>query len=219
MISIPVPGGKPARAFEVKAAEPTHNYLLVIHEWWGLNDYIQQAAERYARELGNVHVIAIDLYDGKVTADPAEAAKIMGGVKEDRIRAILRAALGYAGPTARIQTLGWCFGGGWSLQAAIMAGSRGTGCVMYYGMPETDATKLKELKAPVLGLFASKDDWITPEIVSDFVRTMKKNGKDIRVNSYTAAHAFANPSNPKYNKEAADAANQLALKFLREHLH
>ena len=164
------------------------------------------------------HPLALDLYDGKVTGDPGEAANIMGGVKEERIRAILNAALGHAGPQARILTVGWCFGGGWSLQASIMAGTRGAGCVMYYGMPETDKEKLKQLKAPVLGLFATKDDWITPEIVSDFVRTMKKNGKDIQVNSYTAAHAFANPSNPKYNEEAADAANREALRFLRQHL-
>jgi carboxymethylenebutenolidase len=218
MISITPADGKKANVFEVKADKATNNYLIIVHEWWGLNDYIKKEAERLQSELGNVNVLAVDLYDGKVATTAEEAGKYMESAKEKRIRAILNATIAYAGKDARIETLGWCFGGGWSLQATLAAGKQATGCVMYYGMPEKDVNKIKTLKAPVLGIFATQDKWITPEVVDSFVTVMKKNGKDIKVETYTADHAFANPSNPKYNKAIADAANKVALDFLRAHL-
>ena len=218
MISIMAVDGKNATAFEIKADKPTTNYLFVIHEWWGLNDYIKQEAEILQSELGNVNVLALDLYDGKIATHADEAGKLMGAAKEKRIRSIINAAISYVGKNARIETIGWCFGGGWSLQASIIAGKQGSGCVMYYGMPETDVKKLKMLQAPVLGIFAVKDEWITPEKVNLFLSTMKQNGKDITVQSFFADHAFANPSNPKYNKPVADEAHKLAVKFLKEHL-
>ena len=216
-VSIPVKGGKNANLFEIRADKPTNNYLLVIHEWFGLNDYIKREAESLQKELG-VHVLAVDLYDGLVAATSEEAAKLMKAAKEARIRAILEATLNHAGKNARIQTIGWCFGGGWSLQASIMAGNRGTGCVMYYGMPEEDVNKLKQLKAPVLGIFAVKDEWITPDIVSRFLKNMKMNNKDVMLQSFTADHGFANPSNPNYNKDVAGEAEKLTLKFLKDHV-
>jgi carboxymethylenebutenolidase len=218
MITIKTKDGKDANAFEIKAANPTVNYLIVIHEWWGLNDYIKREAERLQNELTAVNVIALDLYDGKVATNPDEAAKFMGEAKEDRIRAIINGGIAYAGSSARIQTVGWCFGGGWSLQTSIAAGKQGAGCVMYYGMPEKDPAKLKMLNAPVLGLFASKDGWITPEIVKQFESDMKSNNKEITVKMFDADHAFANPSNPKYDKVAAAEANEMALAFLKKNL-
>jgi len=218
MITLPVAKGTPANAFEIRAEKPTKNYLLVIHEWWGLNDYIKQVAEKLQQELGNVNVVALDLYDGKVATNAGDAGKYMKNASEKRIRNILKAGIAYAGKDARIETIGWCFGGGWSLQTSILAGPQGAGCVMYYGMPEKDTTKIKALKAPVLGIFATKDEWITPELVSEFSTTMKKNGKQIKIETFTADHAFANPSNPNYNKEAAEAAHTMAVQFLKSHL-
>ena len=84
----------------------------------------------------------------------------MQGVKEDRAKAIIKGAIAYAGPNAHIATIGWCFGGGWSLQASLLAGKQDVACVMYYGMPEQDVNKLKTLHADVLGNFANKDNWI-----------------------------------------------------------
>jgi carboxymethylenebutenolidase len=218
MISFKASDGKMGSAFEVKSKASTQNYLFVFQEWWGLNDYIKQQAEQLQNELENVNVIALDLYDGKVAANPDEASKLMGEAKEERIRAIINGAIAYEGPDAKIQTIGWCFGGGWSLQAAMMAGKQCTGCVMYYGMPESDPKKIQSITFPVLGIFAAKDGWITPEIVSKFEREMKKDNKEITVKIFDADHAFANPSNPKHDKAATAEAHTLAIDFLRKNL-
>jgi carboxymethylenebutenolidase len=218
MVSIKTRDGNKSSAFEVKAENPTSNYVIMVHEWWGLNDYIKQEAEKLQGELGNVNVIALDLYEGKVATNAEEASKYMGETKEERIRAIIGGAIDYAGKDARIQTIGWCFGGGWSLQASIMAGKQGTGCVMYYGMPEKDVNKLKTLNAPVLGIFASKDGWITPAVSDQFEQEMKLLNKSITIKSYDADHAFANPSNPKYDKTSAEDAHKMAVEFLKSHL-
>ncbi len=218
MISYKTADGKDANAFEVKSKTPTNNYLFVFQEFWGLNDYIKQEAERLQNEVGNINVLALDLYDGKVATNRDTAAKYMSEAKEDRIRAIIKGAIDHVGSNARIQTIGWCFGGGWSLQASIMAGKQGTGCVMYYGMPEKDVTKIKSLSAPVLGLFAGQDKWITKDKVDQFEKDMKANHKEITVKTYDADHAFANPSNPKHDKAATEDANKLAVAFLKKHL-
>ena len=218
MITVKSADGKDAGAFEIKADAPTKNYLFVFQEWWGLNDYIKQEAQNLSEELGTVNVIALDLYDGKVTANADDAGQLMKEASEERIRAIITAFIKYAGPDAKIQTIGWCFGGGWSMQASLMAAKNAAGCVMYYGMPEKDKTKLKSLAAPVLGIFASNDGWINTEVVGQFEKDMKETGKSLTVKSYDADHAFANPSNPKFNKEATADAHQLAVEFLRKHL-
>lgn len=210
--------GTDGRAFEVKAAKATDKYILMVHEWWGLNDYIQQEAEKLQEELGNVNVLALDLYDGKVATTREDAAKYMTEIKEERGRAIIKGALEYVGTKAKIGTIGWCFGGGWSLQSSLMAGKQGVACVMYYGMPEKDPEKLKTLNAPVLGLFAKKDRGITPEIVQTFETAMKNAKKKITVKMYDAEHAFANPSNPRYDKEATADAHTLTIEFFKKHL-
>jgi carboxymethylenebutenolidase len=162
-------------------------------------------------------VIALDLYDGKVATTQQEAGKYMGEAKEERIRAIIKGALDYVGPKAKIGTIGWCFGGGWSLQTALMAGKQTSACVMYYGMPETDVDKLKAINGPVLGIFAKKDGWINPDKVKEFEANMKKVAKKLTVKMYDADHAFANPSNPKFDKEAAADAHKAALAFLKKY--
>ena len=210
--------GVNGRAFEIKAAKETNVYLFVIHEWWGLNDYIKQEAERLQKELGNVNVLALDLYDGKVATTQQEAGKYMGEAKEERIRAIIQGALQYVGPKAKVGTVGWCFGGGWSLQAALMGGKQTAACVMYYGMPETDIEKLKTINGPVLGIFAEKDAWITPAKVKDFETVMKKASKKLTVKMYNADHAFANPSNPKFDKVATADAHTRTIEFFKKHV-
>lgn len=210
--------GVDGRGFEIKAAKETNVHLFVIHEWWGLNDYIKQEAERLQKELGNVNVLALDLYDGKVATTQQDAGKYMGEAKEERIRAIIQGALRYVGPKAKVGTVGWCFGGGWSLQAALMGGRQTRACVMYYGMPETDIEKLKTINGPVLGIFAEKDGWITPAKVKDFETAMKKASKKLTVKMYNADHAFANPSNPKFDKVATADAHTRTIEFFKKHL-
>ena len=218
VVTFKTDGDVDGRAFEVKPEAATKNFLFVIHEWWGLNDYIKREAERLQKELGNVNVLALDLYDGKVAATPEEASKYVRDVKEDRARAIIQGAIRYAGADARIATIGWCFGGGWSMQSSLMAEKQGIACVIYYGMPEMDQTKLSALHSPVLGIFAKKDEWVSPKVVKDFESAMKKSKKQLTVKSFDAVHAFANPSNPKYDKKSADEANKISLAFLKKYI-
>jgi carboxymethylenebutenolidase len=217
-ISFTTADGVDGKGYEVKAAKETNTTIFMIHEWWGLNDYIKQEAEKLQKELGNVNVIALDLYDGKIATTQQEAGKYMGEAKEDRIRTILKGALDYVGSKAKVGTIGWCFGGGWSLQTALMAGKQTSACVMYYGMPETDVDKLKTLGGPVLGIFAKKDGWINTDKVKEFEANMKKASRKLTIKTYDADHAFANPSNPKFDKEAAADAHKATVAFFRKYL-
>jgi carboxymethylenebutenolidase len=210
--------GRDAYAYEIKAAEASKNYVFVFHEWWGLNDYIKQESEKIYRELGNVNVIAIDLYDGKVATTRDSAAAYMQAVTTERAEAIIKGSLKHVGKKADIATIGWCFGGGWSLQAAILAGNQAEACIMYYGMPEKDLSKLKKLYAPVLFIWPEQDKWINKDVVDEFQKNMRKAGKDYEIHSYDADHAFANPSNPKYSKAFADDAFIHAMKLIKKEL-
>lgn len=207
--------GSEAQAYVVKSAKTTSKVLFVFHEWWGLNDYIKQEAEKLQADLGDVDVYAIDLYDGKVATAQAEAQKLMSTLSETRSREIIGGALKHVGPKARVATIGWCMGGAWSLQAALQAGKQAVGCVMYYGMPEQDINKLKTLNCEVLGIFAKQDKFITPDVVKGFETNMKKAGKKLTLVNYDADHAFANPSNPKHNKEFTEDAYKKSEVFLK----
>jgi carboxymethylenebutenolidase len=210
--------GKDGYAYEIKATTATNNYVFVIHEWWGLNDYIKQEAEKIYKTLGNVNVIAIDLYDQKVAAVKDSAAKYMQSVKTERAENIINGLLNYVGKNANIATIGWCFGGGWSMQAALLAGKQSKACVMYYGAPEENLNKLKTLNAPVFFVWPEQDQWINKAMVSKFEANMKKANKSLEVKAYNADHAFANPSNPKYSKVFADDAFKLSMEFIKKNL-
>jgi carboxymethylenebutenolidase len=212
--------GAHAQGFLVRAANPSSHVLLLFHEWWGLNDYIRREAERLRDSLAGFTVIAVDLFDGSVATTPEQASKQTSGAKPERLGAIIDGAIAYAqslaGPNARISTVGWCFGGAWSLQAAIHAGGKGAACVLYYGMPDTAAASLNALRAPVLGIFAGRDKWITADRVHEFESAMNRANRSLTVRSFDAEHAFANPSNPHYDAGAGAEAESLMLRFLRE---
>lgn len=210
--------GKEGYAYEIKATSPTNNYVFVIHEWWGLNDYIKQESEKLFSTLGNVNVIAIDLYDKKVAAVKDSASKYMQSVKSERAEAIIKGVLSHVGNKANIATIGWCFGGGWSMQATLLAGKQSKACVMYYGMPEEKIEKIKTLNAPILFVWPEQDQWINKEMVSKFETNMKTAKKSLEVKSYNADHAFANPSNPKYSKEFAEDAFKNTTQFIHTYL-
>jgi carboxymethylenebutenolidase len=216
MRSLKTSDGIEAIIYEVPAAQATNNVLFVFHEWWGLNDYIKREAENIQRELGNVTVIAVDLYDGKIADTPDSARAFVGRVRDDRARTIIAAAMEYVGKKVKIATLGWCFGGGWSMQASLMLGKQAAGCVIYYGMPENDVKKLKSLNCDVLGIFATQDGFISPQIVSEFQKNMKSAGKNLTVRNFNAVHAFANPSNPNHDKEMTAQANVQMVAFLKK---
>lgn len=207
--------GDSAQAFLLRNETPSNKYIFVIHEWWGLNDHIKREAYKIFTSIKDVNVLCLDLYDGKSTTVGEEAAELMTNVKGERAEAIIEGALGYAGDKAEIASIGWCFGGGWSLQTAILAGSRQKACIIYYGMPEKNTDKLKMLESPVLGIFASKDEWINTEVVEQFEKNMEKAGKKLQVFTFAAEHAFANPSSPNYRSETTNKAWEISLDFLR----
>lgn len=209
--------GTDAHGWMVKALKPTDYYLLVVHEWWGLNDYIKQESEKLSNDLG-INVIAVDLYDNKVAKTPDEAKTLVQAVKTERAMNIIKGAYTYIGSKAKVFTIGWCFGGSWSLQAALLGGSQVVGCIMYYGMPEDDISRLKTLHGDVIGFFANKDQGITPKVVDEFQANMKAADKKLTVYRYDADHAFANPSNPHYNKEATADAYTKTLAFVKERM-
>jgi carboxymethylenebutenolidase len=113
--------------------------------------------------------------------------------------------------------MGWCFGGGWSLKAALLLKEKTKACVMYYGMPEENIDVLKTLASNVVFIHASKDRWINDEVVQKFETNMKTAGKSLQVYRYDADHAFANPSNPKYNEVAAKAARAVVNDYLKKY--
>ncbi len=217
-IEFKTPDGQTGKGFEIKSATPSDKYLFVVHEWWGLNDYIKQEAAKFAKDLPGVNVIALDLYDGKVATTADEAGKLMQAVKTDRAQAIIKGGLQYAGPKAQVASIGWCFGGGWSLQTALLAGPQAKASVMYYGMPEKDVAKLKTLNTDVLFIFAKQDQWINQEVVNLFQKDMATAKKGLAVKTYDADHGFANPSNPKYNKSFGDDAHAASVAYLKKSL-
>lgn len=215
-VSFDTPDGQKASGFFLKAPKKSKKWLLVYQEWWGLNDHIKRQAEMFYNDLKDVNVLALDMYDGQVASTPQDASKLVRGAKTERLEAIIKGAIAYAGPKAKFGSVGWCFGGMLSLKSAILEGKQAAGCVMYYGTPEKDVEKLKTLKTDVLGIFGSQDKAINPTIVSEFETNMKTADKKVTVKMYDAGHGFANPSNPVYNKAFADEAYSLALAYLKE---
>jgi carboxymethylenebutenolidase len=184
--------------------------IIVIHEYWGLNDWIKDQASKLSDE-GYV-TLAIDLYRGKVGTTPEEAHEIMRGVPEDRAKRDLVAAFEFlqSQPNVkkdRIGAIGWCMGGGYSLDVALQEPTLAAD-VINYGHLATDTDALKKIHAPILGLFGAQDKGITPDDVHKFDATMKQLGKSIDVKIYDdAGHAFENPNNKTGYRpdDAADA--------------
>lgn len=218
MIKFRTPDGKEANGFLLKSKSKSDKWLLVYQEWWGLNDNIKQQSETFYNDLKDVNVLAVDMYDGQVATEPAKAGELMKNADQARLESITKGALAYAGPSAKIASVGWCFGGMLSLKSAMAEGKQAVGCVMYYGRPEQDPAKLSTLNTDVLGIFGTQDKGITPEMVQMFEKNMQTAGKKLTVKNYDAAHGFANPSNPIYNKAAADDAYKLALGYLKDKL-
>ncbi|WP_291724662.1 dienelactone hydrolase family protein [Bernardetia sp.] len=225
MSKLEVAGGEDANVFMVKSKKPTGKYLFVFHEWWGLNDYVKKEAEKYYKDFScKVNVIAIDLYDGKVATTREDAQKYMQGMDNERAKSIIEAVTKQAKEKAmeevsqplQIATIGWCFGGGWSLQSSIISNDYAKATVMYYGMPEKEMERIKMIKSPVLGIYATKDKWITPKVMKDFEKSMKEADKTITILGYDADHAFANPSSPAYNETAAKEARKKTIQFLKK---
>ena len=183
--------------------------LVVIHEFWGLNDWVKEQASKLA-DQGYVS-LAVDLYRGKVATTPDMAHEIMRGVPEDRAKRDLHAAVEFlkSQPNVerdRIGAIGWCMGGGYALDAALQEPDLAA-LVINYGHLATDPNALKKINAAILGIFGGQDHGITPEDVHKFEQQLKQLGKKIDIKIYDdAGHAFENPNN-KDGYRAADAAD------------
>lgn len=218
MIKFKTADGREGSAYLLEAKTKSDNWIFVFQEWWGLNDYIKREAENLYNDLGNVNVLALDMYDGKLATEAQTAGKYMQEFKQERGDAIVKGALAYAGPKAKVGTIGWCFGGGQSMQASLTAGKQAVACVMYYGMPEENVDKLKTLNTDVLNIWPMQDKWINKEMMDRFEKNMAAAGKKLTIKSYDADHAFANPSNPKHSKEMSADAYKNTVEFFKARL-
>jgi carboxymethylenebutenolidase len=187
-----------------------HGAILVIQEWWGMNDWIKENARRFAKQ-GYV-ALAVDLYRGKVATDMQTAHELSRGLPEDRALEDMKAAfdLLVSRPDvdpARIGVIGWCMGGGYSLALAA-AEPRLRASVINYGKIITSKERIDAIKAAVLGNFAGDDKGIPADSVKQFEGAMKAAGKDVDIQIFDGAgHAFMNPNNANgYKEDAAKRA-------------
>lgn len=190
--------------------------IIVIHEWWGLNEHIEHWADRLAS--AGYAALAVDLYGGAVATTRDDAMKLVKAVEPPKALAVIKAGAEFLKTDPRVQAttlavIGWCFGGAYSLQAA-MAMPELDGAIIYYGQLETDPKELAAIKARVLGIFGNQDQGIPPETVDKFEAALKQAGVRAEIHRYDAVHAFANPSNPKYDERAAADAWSHVLAFL-----
>lgn len=220
MIKIKCADGMEANAYFIKSAKPSNRWIFVFQEWWGLNDNVKRESENLFSEVGDVNIIALDMYDGKLATDRESAGKYMGEFKQERGDQIVRGALAFAGPNAKVGTVGWCFGGGQSLLASLIAGTQAAACVMYYGMPVEDVALLKTLNCDVLNIWGAQDQWINKSVMDKFEANMKSAGKNLTIKSYDANHGFANPSNPMgaFNEAAYKDAYRNTVEFFKAKL-
>ena len=196
--------------------------IVMIHEWWGLNDNIKEMARSLAAE-GYV-VLAVDLYNGKVGKNSSEAGQLAGAVRSNPNEAIqnMKSAVAYLKnlnnvDKEKIASMGWCFGGAMSLQLALNEKLAAT--VIYYGNLETNATKLSVIEWPVLGIFGSLDTSIPVNTVKQFEAALNEIGIENEIHIYDGVgHAFANPSGMNYAPEQTKDAWQKTVEFLNRNL-
>ncbi|MDH4126399.1 MAG: dienelactone hydrolase family protein [Gammaproteobacteria bacterium] len=196
--------------------------VIMIHEWWGLNENIHAMADRLAGE-GYI-VLAVDLFGGEVAATAQAARQLMLRVAENPKPAYdnIRAAYAFVSEVAgapRIASLGWCFGGGWSLNTALIFPDDLDAAIIYYGQVTDDEEQLRPVNVPILGLFGALDTGITVASVQAFEAALQRLRKPHSIHIYPDAnHAFANPTGRAYNANIASDAWQKTLEFLKQNL-
>jgi carboxymethylenebutenolidase len=199
--------------------------VVMIHEWWGLNDNIKEMADELAGE-GYV-VLGADLYNGEVATDPNRARELSSSVGENPQQAItnLQSAVQYLASlpnvnSSRIAGLGWCFGGGQSLQLALNSEQHPLAAtVIYYGNLVNDTSELSKIKWPVLGIFGDQDNSIPVDSVRAFGRGLNETGVTNEIYIYPGVgHAFANPSGDNYAPQETADAWQKTLTFLDKYV-
>jgi carboxymethylenebutenolidase len=196
--------------------------IVVIHEWWGLNDWVKEQASKLA-DQGYV-TLTVDLYRGKSTSNPEEAHELMRGLQQDRAVRDLLAAADYLRSQknvdpAKVGAIGWCMGGGMAFQLAVND-PKLKAVVINYGATSDDPNTLKKINAAFLGIFGGQDRGISPQDSKKFAEEMEKLGKTGQIRIFPdAGHAFENPNNKQgYRPQDAAEAWQLTTQFFDEHL-
>jgi carboxymethylenebutenolidase len=205
-------------AYVAMPDEPTDKAIILIQEWWGLNDHIKDVANRYAAE--GFITIAPDLYRGKLAKDPDEASKLMHALEiEDGLNTI-ESAMEKAQEEYEIENFGitgFCMGGTFALQAACKLEGISAAAPFYGDIPEE--FDLKDLKCPVIFISGTKDQWINTEKVGELERIAKENFLPVQSVKYEADHAFFNDTRPEvYDEEAAKDAWEKVIAFFNENL-
>jgi carboxymethylenebutenolidase len=212
----------PGRGYLARPDGTPRAGLVVIHEWWGLNDNIREMSNRLA--AAGYLALAVDLYEGNVAGEPGEARTLMQALMRDEDRAgrHLGAALRWLeteGGVDEVGSIGWCLGGAMSLRLALQMPEELDAAVIYYGRLVTDPAELAPLRMPILGIFGAQDRGIPVESVREFEMALQALGKTHEIVIYEDAdHAFANPSGTRYQAEAAADAWRRTLAFLDQHL-
>ncbi|GAA0796318.1 dienelactone hydrolase family protein [Marinobacterium sediminicola] len=219
-VELPLSTGSEAGAhLAIPEGEGPFPAVVLIHEWWGLNDQIKAVAAELA-EQGFI-ALAVDLYGGKV-ADTREGAMALKNAVDPAVAtSTLTGWIDWLRQhelsNGRVGTLGWCFGGGWSLDASLATPVDAT--IIYYGNVRRTPEQLASLQGPVQGHFGTLDKSIDEEMVGSFERAMAKAGKDqLQIHWYVADHAFANPTGARYDEENAALSWSRSLAFLHQHL-
>ncbi len=199
-----------------KATAPV---VILIHEWWGLNDQIKSVAVEFANQ-GYI-ALAVDLYNGELAKTPAEAGqlrdKLDSALATEQLVTLVNHARTMSGSSGKVGVVGWCFGGGWSLNTAIATPV--DACVIYYGRLNITDAQAKALKTPILGHFGTKDQAINATMVNGFDTILKNNAKaNYELHWYEAGHGFANPTGANYNEPSAMLSWQRTGEFFKKNL-
>jgi carboxymethylenebutenolidase len=208
-------------AFPADMVDPLPG-VIVIHERWGLDDGVRALADRIAGQ-GFV-VLAVDLFGGETATDIAGARKLMVDVVEnveltnENIRQAYQFLID-SGQAPKIASLGWSFGGGWALNAAMLFPADLDAVVIYYGQVTASEERLAPVTAPILGLFGENDRGVPADSVRAFEAVLEKLGKENEIQIYAGVgHAFADPEALNYNPEKAELAWARVVEFLNRYL-
>lgn len=228
MVNFQRPDGQTAQAWlvEPEAAVANGAGLVVIQEWWGLNDQIQGVAKRYAQ--AGYRVLVPDLYRGKQTLEVKEAEHLMNGLDfADAAAQDIRGAVQHlkAGGCARVGVTGYCMGGALTVLSACLV-PEADAVATWYGFPPLEFVNAAQIRVPVLGHFATQDSFFPIDQVAALAAKLESAGVAFEFHRYEAMHAFANetqvdpgraPTN-LYHPEAAALALQRTLAFFQHHL-
>jgi carboxymethylenebutenolidase len=205
-------------AFVARPETQANAAVVLIQEWWGINDHIRDIAGRYAQE--GYLCVAPDLYRGRVARDAQEASALMNALAIEDGMETIRKAIDEAKLTYNVQKIGisgYCMGGTFALRAACEIGELSAAAPFYGDVPEEDV--LTRLAVPTLFIAGNRDGWITPEKVNGLKEAARKHNLPVEVVSYDADHAFFNDTRPDvYNREAAADAWRRVLSLFSRHL-